>query len=78
MNARAQIIQTGSSQTVRLPEAFRFEGSEVYIRKEGDKVVLEPISKSSWPSDFWAKFDQDPEFETPEPLPVSDFAFTGK
>ena len=28
---------------VRLPKAFRFEADEVRIRREGSRVVLEPI-----------------------------------
>ena len=30
----------GGSQAVRLPQAFRFEGTEVPVRREGDAVIL--------------------------------------
>jgi antitoxin VapB len=43
----AKIFMNGNSQAVRLPQEFRFEGKEVYIRKEGDQVILSP-KKSSW------------------------------
>ena len=39
---KAKIFQTGRSQAVRLPKEFRFEGSEVYIRRDpktGDVVL---------------------------------------
>ena len=36
---RAKLFTHGGSQAVRLPKAFRFEGSEVCIRKEGDAVI---------------------------------------
>jgi antitoxin VapB len=39
----AKIFQHGGSQAVRLPKAFRFEGSEVLIEKHGDEVVLKPV-----------------------------------
>ena len=39
----AKIFQHGGSQAVRLPKAFRFEGSEVSIEKHGDEVVLKPL-----------------------------------
>ena len=39
----AKIFQHGGSQAVRLPKAFRFDGSEVLIEKHGDEVVLKPV-----------------------------------
>ena len=41
----AKILQHGGSQAVRLPKAFRFEGTEVVIEKRGDEVVLTPKRK---------------------------------
>jgi antitoxin VapB len=41
----AKIFQHGGSQAVRLPKAFRFEGTEVIIEKRGDEVVLTPKRK---------------------------------
>ena len=68
MESTAKLFQNGRSQAVRLPKAFRFKGDEVKIRKEGDKVILEPLHKDCWPKGFWDVFASDPEFPTPEPL----------
>ena len=38
----AKLFQNGSSQAVRLPKKYRFEGEEVYINKIGNMVVLIP------------------------------------
>jgi len=38
----AKLFKHGGSQAVRLPKAFRFEGSEVIIEKKGRSVVLRP------------------------------------
>jgi antitoxin VapB len=38
----AQIFMNGQSQAVRLPKELRFEGTEVYIKKIGDAVLLFP------------------------------------
>lgn len=38
----AKIFQHGRSQAVRLPKAFRFEGTEVLIEKRDDAVILRP------------------------------------
>ena len=42
MSDTAKIFITGRSQAVRLPREYRFEGSEVYIRRDpatGDVVL---------------------------------------
>ena len=38
----AKLFQNGSSQAVRLPKAYRFEGDEVIIKRIGDAVLLIP------------------------------------
>jgi len=45
--SKAKLFQHGGSQAVRLPKEFRFEGSEVFVRKVGDEVIL---SSRSGPS----------------------------
>jgi len=73
LETTAKLFKNGRSQAVRLPKAFRFKGTEVRIRKEGDKVVLEPLETSEWPAGFWELFTPDPEFETPNPLSTNHF-----
>jgi antitoxin VapB len=41
----AQLITNGDNQTVILPKDFQLQGSEVYIKKIGNAVVL--ISKEN-------------------------------
>jgi virulence-associated protein VagC len=53
--SRAKLFANGRSQAVRLPRAFRFEGDEVSIRREGDAVILEPVKKRDWPKGYWAR-----------------------
>ena len=38
----AKLFQNGRSQAVRLPKEFRFKGNEVFIKKQGNVVVLIP------------------------------------
>jgi antitoxin VapB len=47
----AKLFLNGRSQAVRLPAEFRFESKEVFIYREGDKVILSP-KPASW-SDFF-------------------------
>jgi antitoxin VapB len=67
VSARAKLFTHGGSQAVRLPKAFRFEGKEVSIRKDGDAVILEPL-RSDRPRDwsaYWGRLDALIEGELP-------------
>lgn len=68
MALMAKLFQNGRSQAVRLPKEFRFKGTEVKIRREGEKVILEPSEKGEWPDGFWDTFSPDPDFAVPAPL----------
>lgn len=50
---KAKIFMNGRSQAVRLPKKFRFKGSEVYIKKTEEGVLLIPKNNSIW--DVWEK-----------------------
>jgi antitoxin VapB len=56
----AKIFQNGQSQAVRLPKEFRFDDSEVFIKKSGNVVQLIP-RRDSWNSlfDSLKKFSRD-------------------
>ncbi len=45
----AKLFMNGRSQAVRLPREYRFEDTEVYIKKYGDVVMLIPKG-SAWKS----------------------------
>jgi antitoxin VapB len=38
----AKIFMNNRSQAVRLPKEFQFASSEVFIRKQGEDVILSP------------------------------------
>jgi len=40
MRKTAKIFMNNRSQAVRLPKEFQFDAAEVFIRKEGNEVVL--------------------------------------
>lgn len=48
----AKLFQTGRSQAVRLPKAFRFEGQEVVIKRVSNGVLLVPSSPEGQRA-FW-------------------------
>lgn len=54
-SATAKLFQNGRSQAVRLPKEFRFPGTEVLVRREGEAVILEPIVRKAWPRGYWER-----------------------
>jgi len=42
MQSTAKVFMNNRSQAVRLPKEFQFHTREVFIRKEGDAVILTP------------------------------------
>jgi virulence-associated protein VagC len=51
---------------LRLPMEFRFEGSEVEIRREGEAVILEPLKNRTWPKGFFNRIQiSDSKFTRP-------------
>lgn len=56
----AKIFMNGRSQAVRLPKEYRFDTDEVYITKQGDKVIIS-AKKPNWDEFFDSKpaFDDD-------------------
>lgn len=57
----AKLFTNGRSQAVRLPAEFRFEGSEVFIRRDpltGDVILSSRSGWTSW-DEFLAQRDLD-------------------
>ena len=44
----AKVFKQGNSQAVRLPKEFRFQESEIFIRKQGDAILLIPKKATRW------------------------------
>ena len=69
----ARLFKNGSSQAVRLPKAFRFEGEQVFIRKEGDEVILSPFkSRTEMLIESLEMFDDDIHLERNQPTWVEE------
>jgi antitoxin VapB len=65
---RAKLFQIGRSQAVLLPENMKFAGSEVYIKRVGDNLVLIPC-ENPWKSlvDSLGEFSDDFMAERAQP-----------
>ena len=40
-----RLFRNGRNQAVRIPREFELEGDEAIMRKEGGRLILEPIRK---------------------------------
>lgn len=62
-----RLFRNGRNQALRIPREFELEGNEAIIRKEGDRLIVEPVRKGSLMvlladlkpiSDAFADFDE--------------------
>ena len=60
MTKLAKLFINGRSQAVRLPQEFRFTGTQVRVTRQGRGVLLEPLSPTV--DDWFAELDR---FEEP-------------
>lgn len=72
----AKLFQNGSSQAVRLPKAYRFQGDKVYVKRQGNAIILLPYqapwqalieSVHQFSSDFMEERNQ-PSIQDRDPL----------
>jgi len=75
MERTARVFFNNRSQAVRIPKEFRLLGSEVFIRKEGENIILSPRPES-W-DDYLVSGPVAPEdFMTDvEALPIQERKF---
>lgn len=71
----AKLFKNGSSQAVRLPAEFRFEGQEVYATRDpktGDIVLSKRPGAAAWEDffDLMRSIDVPPDFMSSRPLNV--------
>jgi antitoxin VapB len=68
-----KLFRNGTNQAVRIPREFELPGSDAVMRKEGEKLIIEPVPGKSllallatW-KPIAAEF---PEIDDPPPEPV--------
>lgn len=40
-----RLFRNGRNQALRIPREFELEGEEAILRKEGDRLIIEPVRK---------------------------------
>jgi antitoxin VapB len=75
MQRTAKIFMNNRSQAVRIPKEFQFSTREVYIRKEGENVILSPRPKD-WSALLSPHATASEEFmKNVEKLPIQERKF---
>lgn len=72
MRRTAKVFMSNRSQAVRLPKEFQFKTKEVFIRREGDDVILSPRPMSWDPYLAAGPVASDEFMEGVEDLPVQE------
>jgi antitoxin VapB len=47
LERRVKVFNNGRNKAVRIPREFEFAGEDAIIRKEGDRLVIEPVPVNS-------------------------------
>ena len=40
-----RLFRNGRNQALRIPREFEFEGDEALMRREGDRLIIEPVRR---------------------------------
>jgi antitoxin VapB len=43
---RVKVFRNGRNQAVRIPREFEFPGDEAIMRKDGERLIIEPLRLS--------------------------------
>lgn len=74
LERRVKIFRNGRNKAVRIPQEFDFPGDEAIMRKEGNRLIIEPRPSKTSLLEWLATlepFDEDfPEIPDPPPEPV--------
>jgi len=45
LERHVRLFRNGRNQALRIPREFELEGNEAIVRKEGDRLIVEPVRK---------------------------------
>jgi antitoxin VapB len=70
---KVSLFRNGRSQAIRIPKDFELPGKEATIRKDGEKLIIEPAPKKSLLAALKTLKDLDEDFpeivdRPPEPV----------
>ena len=63
-----RLFRNGRNQALRIPKEFELEGNEAIIRRDGNRLIIEPVKKTGLLALLagWEPLDEDfPEINDP-------------
>ena len=67
---RVKLFRIGRSQAVRIPRELELPGKEAIMRKEGERLIIEPARRKSLLAELAALPPLDEEFPEIPDLPI--------
>jgi antitoxin VapB len=70
-----KLFRNGRNQAVRIPREFELPGEDAIMRKDGDKLIIEPVKKASlleWLATLEPLDEEFPEIPELPPDPPPD------
>lgn len=67
-----RLFRNGANQALRIPRDLELPGNEAVIRKEGDRLIVEPVQKRSLLGLLATLEPLDEEFPEMDDPPVND------
>ena len=67
-----KLFRNGRNQALRIPREMELPGNDAVIRKEGNRLIVEPLAKPSLLTVLASLETLDEEFPAIEELPVDD------
>lgn len=72
-----RLFRNGRNQALRIPREFELEGNEAIIRKDGDRLIIEPVVRKNGLRELlatWKPLKEDfPDIADPAPEPEEIF-----
>ncbi len=70
-----KLFKNGRNQAVRIPREFELPGEDAIIRKEGERLIIEPAPPQSLLAVVAARTTLDEEFSPIQDLPAEPVDF---
>ncbi|MDP8568370.1 antitoxin [Methylophilus aquaticus] len=68
----AKLFRNNRSQAVRIPVEFELPGDRVLIHREGNKLIIEPVTRPDNLAELLAEWRQEPPLAPEDQFPTID------
>lgn len=69
---KVSLFRNGRNQAIRIPREYELEGTEAIIRREGTRLIIEPVSKPTLLEVLASLEPLDESFPDIDDLPLDD------